>query len=124
MKFGAIHPRPDSDPNPYEFKAADELVAFAQSHGMVVRGHTLLWHNNVPEWLKKANFTPQQQAEALQRHIETVLKHYAGKVYAWDVVNEAFNDDGTMRSTLWYDKPGIGSGPGTKYIEQALRWSR
>jgi GH35 family endo-1,4-beta-xylanase len=51
--------------------------------------------------------------------------HYAGKVYAWDVVNEAFNDDGTMRSTLWYDQPGIGfAGLGTKYIEQALNWAR
>jgi endo-1,4-beta-xylanase len=52
------------------------------------------------------------------------MKHYASKVYAWDVVNEAFNDDGTMRSTIWYDQPGIGAGDGTKYLEQAFRWAR
>jgi endo-1,4-beta-xylanase len=124
MKFGAIHPRPDSDPNPYDFTGGDKLVAFAESHHMSVRGHTLVWHNNVPDWLKHGNFTPQQQSQILQRHIQAVMQHYAGKVYAWDVVNEAFNDDGTMRSTLWYDKPGIGAGEGTKYLEQVFRWAR
>jgi endo-1,4-beta-xylanase len=124
MKFGALHPRPDTDPNPYNFAGGDALVAFAQSHNMVVRGHTLLWHNNVPEWLKKGTYKPAEMATILQGHIHTVMTHYASKVYAWDVVNEAFNDDGTMRSTLWYDQPGIGAGEGTKYIEQALRWAR
>jgi endo-1,4-beta-xylanase len=124
MKFGAIHPRPDTDPNPYNFAGGDALVAFAQSHNMVVRGHTLLWHNNVPEWLKKGGYTSAQMATILQGHIHSVMTHYASKVYAWDVVNEAFNDDGTMRSTLWYDQPGIGAGVGTKYIEQSLRWAR
>jgi endo-1,4-beta-xylanase len=123
MKFGAIHPRPDTDPNPYDFAGGDKLVAFAEAHNMVVRGHTLVWHNSVPEWLKKGSFTPQQQSEILHKHIQTVMQHYAGKVYAWDVVNEAFNEDGTMRSTLWYDKPGIGAGTGTKYLEQAFRWA-
>lgn len=124
MKFGAIHPRPDTDPNPYDFAGGDALVAFAQSHNMVVRGHTLLWHNNVPDWLKKGGYTSAQMATILQGHIHKVMAHYASKVYAWDVVNEAFNDDGTMHSTLWYDQPGIGAGAGTKYIEQALRWAR
>jgi endo-1,4-beta-xylanase len=124
MKFGAIHPRPDTDTNPYDFKGGDALVAFAKAHNMVVRGHTLVWHNNVPGWLKNGGYTAEQQAGILQRHIQTVLTHYASKVYAWDVVNETFNDDGTMRSTLWHDQPGIGAGKGTKYIEQALRWAR
>jgi endo-1,4-beta-xylanase len=124
MKFGAIHPRPNTDPNPYDFAGGDKLVAFAESHHMKVRGHTLVWHNNVPGWLKNGSFAPPELAKIMEGHIETVVQHYQGKVYAWDVVNEAFNDDGTMRSTLWYDKPGIGAGAGTKYLEQVFRWAR
>lgn len=124
MKFEVIHPRPNSNPNPYDFKGGDALVAFAQSHNMKVRGHTLVWHNQVPEWVKEGKFSSPNLAATLQTHVSTVMKHYTGKVYAWDVVNEAFNDDGTMRHTIWYDQPGIGAGEGTKYIEQALCWAR
>jgi endo-1,4-beta-xylanase len=123
MKFGVIHPRPDTDPNPYNFKGGDALVAFAQDHHMVVRGHTLVWHNQVPDWVKKGGYTAPQLAAILQGHIHTVMTHYASRVFAWDVVNEAFNDDGTMRHTIWFDQPGIGAGDGTKYIEQVLRWA-
>jgi endo-1,4-beta-xylanase len=53
-----------------------------------------------------------------------VVQHFGSSVFAWDVVNEAFNDDGTMRSTLFYDQPGIGfAGQGTAYVEQSLRWA-
>ena len=123
MKFGVIHPRPDSDANPYDFKGGDALVAFAQGHNMVVRGHTLVWHNQIPDWVKTGNYTPEQLATILQGHIHSVMTHYASKVYAWDVVNEAFNDDGTMRHTIWFDWPGIGAGKNTKYVEQAFRWA-
>lgn len=126
MKFGLIHPRPDTDPNPYDFAGGDALVAFAQSHNLLVRGHTLVWHNQVPEWVKQGGFTPPQLSAILENHIHSVLTHYAGKVYAWDVVNEAFNSDGTMRHTIWYDQPGISGSAraGTSYIEQALKWAR
>ena len=124
MKFGLIHPRPDTDPNPYDFKGGDALVEFAESHNMLVRGHTLVWHNQVSKWVTEGKYSPPQLATILQGHIRTVMAHYASKVYAWDVVNEAFNDDGTMRHTIWYDQPGIGAGAGTKYIEQTLRWAR
>lgn len=124
MKFGPIHPRPDTDPNPYDFMGGDALVAFAQRHNMVVRGHMLVWHKQVPQWVDKGGFSATQLADILHSHIKTVMTHYASKVYAWDVVNEAFEDDGTMRHTIWYDQPGIGAGAGTKYIEQVLRWAR
>jgi endo-1,4-beta-xylanase len=124
MKFGVIHPRQDTDSSPYDFKGADALVAFAEAHHMVVRGHTLVWHNQVPEWVKKSNPSTAELATILQSHIRTVMTHYASRVYAWDVVNEAFSDDGTMRHTMWYDQPGIVSGKGTEYIEQAFRWAR
>src|SRR6202030_256025 len=96
--------------------------AFARAHNMAVRGHTLVWYNQNPSWLTGGNFTPDQLASQLHDHIAAVVGHYAGQVYAWDVVNEAFNDNGTMRSTIWSDTPGIGL-PGTAYIEQAFRWA-
>jgi len=123
MKFGVVHPRPGSDPNPYDFKGGDALVEFAQSHDMKVRGHTLVWHNQISKWVTEGKFAPPQLEQILHDHINKVVSHYASKVYAWDVVNEAFNDDGTMRHTIWYDQPGIGAGSGTKYIEQVFRWA-
>jgi endo-1,4-beta-xylanase len=123
MKFAVIHPRPDSDSNPYNFKGGDALVDFAQTHNMLVRGHTLVWHNQVSKWVTEGKYSAPQLSTILQNHIHNVMTHYASKVYAWDVVNEAFNGDGTMRHTLWYDQPGIGAGPRTKYIEQVFRWA-
>jgi len=120
MKFGIIHPASGT----YDFTGGDALVAFAQAHSMAVRGHTLVWHNQVPSWVTLGGYGSLQLNSILQDHITTVTTHYSGKVYAWDVVNEAFNDDGTIRSTIWYDQPGIGfAGMGTQYIEQALNWA-
>lgn len=120
MKFGIIHPAVST----YDFTGGDALVAFAQAHTMVVRGHTLVWHNQVPAWVTSGGYTSPQLSTILQDHITTVMQHYAGQVYAWDVVNEAFNDDGTVRDTIWYDQPGIGfAGMGTRTIEQSLNWA-
>ena len=120
MKFGIIHPGVST----YDFTGADALVTYAQAHTMAVRGHTLVWHNQVPAWVTGGGYTIPQLSTILQDHINTVMGHYAGKVYGWDVVNEAFNDDGTIRDTIWYDQPGIGfAGMGTKTIEQSLNWA-
>jgi endo-1,4-beta-xylanase len=126
MKFATIHPASGT----YAFSGGDALVTFAQAHSMAVRGHTLVWYQQVPTWVTSGSFSSPQLSQILQDHITTVMQHYAGKVYAWDVVNEAFNDDGTnttpstLRSTIWYDNPGIGfAGQGTAYIEQALNWA-
>lgn len=117
-KFGPIHPGPAS----YNFGPPDSIVSFARDHQMAVRGHTLVWHSQNPAWLTSGNYTPEQLASILRDHINTVVGHYAGQVYAWDVVNEAFNDDGALRKTIWSDSPGIGLA-GTAYIEQAFRWA-
>jgi endo-1,4-beta-xylanase len=119
MKFGPIHPGAST----YNFGPADAVVEFAIAHKMAVRGHTLVWHNQNPQWLTGGNLTPGQLAEAMLDHIRMVVGRYAGKVSAWDVVNEGFNDNGSLRSTIWYDKPGIGS-TGTGYIERAFRCAR
>ena len=122
MKFGPIHPGPTT----YNYAGPDALLAFAQSNSMKVRGHTLVWHSALPAWVTApaVPWTPATLSQVLSDHIANVVGHYKGEVYAWDVVNEPFNDDGTMRSTIWYDSPGIGfAGQGSKYIEQALAWA-
>ena len=113
--------------NQYNFQPGDELVAFAQKYGMRVRGHNLCWYQQNPSWLAPyaATATAAQMATVLENHINTEVSHYAGQVFAWDVVNEAFTDSSpsTLRDIVWLDNPGIGAGTGTGYIEQAFRWA-
>ncbi len=109
----------------FDFREGDEVVRFAQAHGMKVRGHCLVWDHNNPEWLVQGQFTPAQLSLLLHGHITTVMKHYAGQVFAWDVVNEALDENGQMKDSPWYNRPGIGlSDKGSAYIERAFRWAR
>ncbi len=142
MKWWVTQP---ASPTSFDFTSADTLVAFAQKYGMLVRGHNLCWHSDNPQWLVGLTGTggyastasQAQMSTLLQNHINTEVTHYAGQVFAWDVVNEAFNDPTssgvvTLRDSIWYNQPGIGAsasaGNGaatdTGYIEQAFRWAR
>ncbi len=121
MKWGAIRPSRDA----FNFKPGDQVVNFAKAHGQNVRGHCLLWGKYNPAWLTKGKFTPAELSDLMREHITTVAKHFAGDVFAWDVVNESFDAHGGMEHSIWYDSPGIGvAGKGTGYIEQAFRWAR
>jgi endo-1,4-beta-xylanase len=112
------------DEGTFDFRQGDEVVRFAQAHGMKVRGHCLVWDHDNPQWLAQGRFNPEQLSQLLQQHISTVMKHYAGQVFAWDVVNEALDEKGNVKNSLWYNQPGIGfSGKSTAYIEQAFRWA-
>jgi endo-1,4-beta-xylanase len=112
------------DRSAFNFQPGDELVRFAQEHQMKVRGHCLVWSRDNPDWLAQGNFTPRQLSRLLHQHITRVMKHYAGQVFAWDVVNEAFDEKGNVRDSRWYNQPGIGlSGKGTAYIERVFRWA-
>jgi len=123
MKWETIHPAPDK----FDFAQGDRLVEFAVAHQMKVRGHTLTWHQQNPKWLTEEARTPDQLSRILEQHIKTVVGHYRGKVFAWDVVNEAFDEGkntGKLRSTVWYDNPGIGlAEKGYAYIESCFRWA-
>jgi uncharacterized protein (TIGR03437 family) len=125
MKWATIHPAQTT----YNFQPGDELVAFAQAHQMQTRGHNLCWEVYNPTWVNTLAMTATTatMSSVLQSHINTVMTHYAGKVFAWDVVNEAVSDtqSGTgtvMKDSIWYNQPGIGL-TGTGYVEQALRWA-
>ncbi len=112
-------------PGAFDFRDGDEVVRFAQAHRMKVRGHCLVWDHNNPDWLVQGHFPPAELSRLLQEHITTVMQHYAGQVFAWDVVNEALDEKGQVKNSPWYNRPGIGlSDKGTAYIEQAFRWAR
>ena len=115
MKFRAIRPTHSE----FDFADADTIVNFATAHEMRVRGHTLLWHYSTPRWLREGNFSKDEVSAILKEHIQTVVSRYRGRVYAWDVINEAINDDGTgLRQTFWSKMLG------EDYIAQALTWAR
>ena len=120
LKWTALRP----DENTFDFSQADQIVSFAGAHGMKVRGHNLVWGIHNPKWLAGGTFTPQQLNAMLHEHIAKVVGHYRGQVFAWDVVNEALDDNGKLRDSIWYNRPGIGfAGQGTAYIKQAFRWA-
>jgi endo-1,4-beta-xylanase len=114
MKHASIHPGPDT----YAFDRADALVAFAESNGMAVRGHTLVWHNQLADWLTAGTWTPAEVDSLLGAHIAEVAGRYEGRIAAWDVVNEAVADDGSLRATFWSDHLG------DAYLETAFRAAR
>ncbi|MFC1418841.1 endo-1,4-beta-xylanase [Streptacidiphilus cavernicola] len=97
----------------YNFGPGDQIVAFATAHGMRVRGHNLVWHSQLPSWV--TSLPTSQVQGAMEAHITTEATHYKGQVYAWDVVNEPFNDDGSLRQDVFYNAMGSG------YIADALR---
>lgn len=108
----------------FDFHDGDEVVRFAQAHGIKVRGHCLVWDHQNPDWLAQGHFTPQQLSQLMQEHISTVMKHYAGQVFAWDVVNEALDARGRLKDSIWYNQPGISlTDKNSTYIEQAFRWA-
>jgi endo-1,4-beta-xylanase len=113
MKFDAIHP----SQKVYDFSEADAIVTFAKQHGMQVRGHTLVWDQALPKWLTARNFNRDEMIGILKDHILTVVGHYRGQVAAWDVVNEAVADNGSLRDSIWLRTIG------PEYIEMAFAWA-
>lgn len=113
MKWSYIHPERDR----FDFTKGDELVAFAEKHGMEVKGHALVWHIQNPDWLTEQEWTPSELVKVLENHIKTVVGHYKGKVKYWDVVNESFNENGSYRETLWYEVLG------ERYLELAFKFA-
>jgi endo-1,4-beta-xylanase len=104
MKMGPIHP----EENRYNWEPADEIVDFAMKNGLKMRGHTLCWHSQTPDWLfkddKGNDVSKEVLLKRLKDHITNVATRYKGKIYAWDVVNEAIDDDDNKfyRDSPWY----------------------
>jgi endo-1,4-beta-xylanase len=110
MKAEIIHPQWDK----YNFDLADKLVAYAKKNNMIVNAHNLIWHSQLPAFVRR-----MKDADSVRQyfvnHISTVASRYDGKVYSWDVVNEALNEDGTMRKDIFLEKLG------DDYVVEAFR---
>lgn len=118
MKSQPIQPRE----NEFFWKDADSIAAFAQRNNMKMRGHTLVWHNQAPKWFFEDNGKPvgkEKLLERLRTHIHTVVGRYKGKVYAWDVVNEAISDNPNefLRNSKWLEICG------EEYIAKAFQYA-
>jgi endo-1,4-beta-xylanase len=113
MKWNVIAPSPGST----NFGPGDEIVGFAASHGMQVKGHTFIWHGATPAWV---NALPAAEFRAaFEKHIRAVAGRYRGRIHAWDVVNEAVADDGLgLRDSVFRQKLG------DSYIAEAFRLAR
>jgi endo-1,4-beta-xylanase len=115
MKAAAIHP----EEGRYDFRDADEMVKLAQRKNLKVNGHTLVWHSQCPDWIFADGRKPAGRELVLKRmreHINAVVTHFRGKVFSWDVVNEAIADDeGYLRESNWLNSLG------EEFIEEAFR---
>ena len=114
MKWDQVRPARDR----FEFGQADAVVDFAREHGMRVRGHTLVWHQQNPAWLRSGRFSRDEMIALLREHIHRVVGRYKGRVGAWDVVNEPLTDDGRLRESLWYRRIGA------EYVGLAFQFAR
>lgn len=119
MKFEELQP----EPGHFTFEVADKIVAFAKENGMKVRGHTLVWHNQTPDWMfmnEDGSVTDRETLlERMKLHITTVMQHYKGQIYCWDVVNEVIADEGTelLRESKWTEIIG------DDFIEKAFEYA-
>jgi len=117
LKWESVHPRPDG----YDFTLADKYVEFGERNHMFVIGHTLVWHSQTPRWVfqddKGEPISREALLERMHDHIRTVVGRYKGRIGGWDVVNEALNDDGTLRQSPWLKIIG------EDYLVQAFRFA-
>jgi endo-1,4-beta-xylanase len=117
MKWESVEPTRGT----YTWADADAIVDNARRHGQKLRGHTLVWHNQLPAWLTSGvadgSIDAAELRAILRKHITTQVSRYRGKIRAWDVLNEAFEEDGTMRQSIWLTHLGPG------YIADAFRWA-
>lgn len=113
MKWEKTEPQPGV----FNFTESDALVDLARKTGKKVRGHTLVWHSQLAPWVESSNFTAAELKAVTKRHVQTVARHFKGKILHWDVVNEVFNEDGTYRESIFYKTFG------EDFIEWAFRWA-
>jgi endo-1,4-beta-xylanase len=112
MKWQTVEP----NRNQFNFGPADQIVSQARSRGMAVRGHTLVWHSQLAGWV--SGLDTNNLRSAMVNHINQVMGHWRGQIHSWDVVNEAFEENGSRRQSVFQQRLGNG------YMEEAFRAAR
>lgn len=110
MKSMYTHPQKDK----YDFALSDKFVAYGEKNKMFIHGHTLIWHSQLALWMEKIADSTEMKA-FMKDHITTIVSKYKGKINSWDVVNEALNDDGTLRKSVFLNTLG------EKYLVDAFK---
>jgi endo-1,4-beta-xylanase len=120
MKWQVVEPAKGT----FDWSGADRLVAFAEQHGQLIRGHTLLWHSQLPDWLTtgvaNGTISNAQLKDLLRQHISTEVSRYKGRIWQWDVANEFFTDSNPSTinpNDFWVSHLGAG------IIADAFRWA-
>jgi len=113
MKPLSIHP----NRNQFDFDETDELMEFCNKYNKRLHGHTLVWYKDNPKWMEKFQGSKAEWEMMLKDHIQTIISHCKSVVRSWDVVNEAFNDDGSLRQNIWLKNIG------EDYIEKSFRFA-
>ena len=117
LKWERVHPKPDT----YNFDLADKYVEFGEKNHMFIVGHNLVWHSQVPNWVFQDDqgkpVTREVLLKRMHDHIFTVVGRYKGRIQSWDVVNEALNEDGTLRKSKWQQIIG------DDFIEKAFEYA-
>ncbi|MEX0770702.1 MAG: endo-1,4-beta-xylanase [Balneolaceae bacterium] len=118
LKWQHVHPNPGE----YNFEPADRYVEFGEQEDMFIVGHTLVWHSQTPDWVFKDDegdpMSREAMIERMRDHIHTVVGRYQGRIDGWDVVNEALNEDGSLRQSPWLEIIG------EDYISLAFEFAR
>jgi endo-1,4-beta-xylanase len=114
FKAEYIHPEPLF----FNWTQADSLASFCQQNNKRIYGHTLIWHKQLPQWILDYQGNSSDWEQLMKTHIQTIVAHFKNKVTAWEVVNEAFNEDGTLRNNIWKQKIG------SSYIEKAFVFAK
>lgn len=125
MKMSFLQPSQGN----FTFSNADELVNFANNNGLSVHGHVLVWHSQVPNWMRDFQGDKAAWINIMENHVQRVASHFSGKLTSWDVVNEAFNEDGSYRSAAVDSGHGVDQRQasiwhqniGDEFIERAFK---
>lgn len=101
MKSALVHPTEDE----YDFELTDKFVELGEKNNSFIHGHTLIWHSQLSPFFNKIKDSTEM-VKAMSKHINSIAGRYKGKIHSWDVLNEALNDDGTLRKTPFLDALG------------------